>query len=71
MKITIESSIALSAEQQANLEEKLAKQLKATIKPSFVVDSSLLGGLRITTPTKTYDLSIKSRLSQLSEELNS
>ena len=71
MKVKIESSVALTVDQKKLLIEKLNLQLKVSVDAEFIVDTKLIGGIRITTPTRTYDLSVKARLSQLADNLTS
>lgn len=58
----VTSAYELTEEQKASLVTKLEKTLKKGIDLIYVLDSSLIGGLKIELDGKVYDGTIKSRL---------
>jgi F-type H+-transporting ATPase subunit delta len=69
MTVTITSATTLAPQQAAALRAKLTAALGDHIDCQFREDPTLLGGLRIQTPTKTIDLSLAARLNQLKHQL--
>lgn len=67
---TVTSAIALSQEQQEALCQKLSKMTGKEIDPIYVVDPSLIGGLKIDIEGKTYDGSLKSRLRDVKDVIS-
>lgn len=61
------SAVALSDEQKKNVCKKLEKLTGKIVEPSYIIDESLIGGLKIEVEGKTYDGSIKHRLSDLKD----
>lgn len=70
MHITVESAIELDQSQKDELKQKISSQIGEPVNLSFTVDRKILGGLRIITPKKTIDLSIKAKLNQLETTLS-
>lgn len=60
--VNIFSAIPLSDEQKKALCEKLEKSTGKSVEPMYIVDESLIGGIKIEIDGKTYDGSIKHRL---------
>jgi F-type H+-transporting ATPase subunit delta len=68
MTITIESAIALTTEQQQEVEKLLAqKENKAEF--VYKVNPDILGGLRVTMGGKRIDLSLASKLQHVQQSL--
>ena len=63
----VESAAATSPEQQAGLKVDLEKRYGAGLAVSYVVNPSLLGGLRIQVGSDLYDGSVKTRLEKLAQ----
>jgi len=61
----VDSAAPLDAETRADIEAGLAHRYKRAIATTFVVDPSLIGGIRIAAGSDVYDDSIKARLSAL------
>lgn len=65
MNIVIESAIELTKDQKQSLAKKLNHD-----QIEFKVDPNLIGGLRVISPQKILDLSLKARLAMLKQNLN-
>jgi F-type H+-transporting ATPase subunit delta len=63
----VESPTALSAEQQATLQNELSRKYGQGLNISFAQNPSLLGGLRIQVGSDVYDGSVRARLENLRE----
>ena len=61
----VDSATPLDAATRAEIEAGLAHRYKRAIATTFVVDPSLIGGIRIAAASDVYDDSIKARLSAL------
>lgn len=70
MNILVESAIDLSEHQVKTLTDKLQKEFGKKTTVTFKTDSDLIGGIRIVTPTKTVDMSLAARLSQMSKVIH-
>ncbi len=66
----IYSSVELSKGQQKNICDKLRKVTGKEIDRVYIIDESLIGGVKIDVEGKTYDGSIKSRLDELKKRLS-
>ncbi len=67
----ITSAVALTDGQKAALCEKLAKKVGKQIEPYYQIDDSLIGGVRIEVDGHTIDGSVRRRLGELKEVMNS
>lgn len=65
----ISSAIPLTGEQKERLEKGLAKRFKKQIRAEYIVDPSLIGGLRIEGEGQIIDQSIPTRLQKMKEIL--
>lgn len=65
MLVTIESSLDLSADQKKALTQKLTTIYQQNLELEFKVDPKIIGGLRLTTPTTTTDLTLAAKLNTL------
>lgn len=63
------SVVALSHEQIANMEKVLSVKLEKSIIVCNIVDTKLIGGLKIMVDNKVYNYSMKNKLDQLRTEL--
>ena len=63
----IYSAVALSNEQKNGVESKLEKLTGKAIEAVYIIDESLIGGLKIEVEGKTYDGSIRHRLLDVKE----
>ena len=63
----IYSVVPLSEEQKNGVVSKLEKLTGKTIEAAYIIDESLIGGLKIEVEGKTYDGSIKHRLLEVKE----
>jgi F-type H+-transporting ATPase subunit delta len=61
----IDSAVPLDDDTRATIETNLARRYKHPIATTYVVDRSLIGGIRIAAAGDVYDDSIKARLSAL------
>ncbi|HEX6650327.1 MAG TPA: F0F1 ATP synthase subunit delta [Pyrinomonadaceae bacterium] len=61
----VESAVPLSAELQANVQASLVRSYGPELTTSFVENSALIGGMRITVASDVYDGSIKAGLAAL------
>jgi len=68
MKFVIESVVELTLAQKKALESK-AKKVDKTATFDYLLDKSLIGGLRISSNSKVLDLTLKAKLNQLRSEL--
>ena len=67
----IYSAIALTEEQKTGVCEKLSKLTQKSVDPIYFIDESLIGGLKIEVDGKTFDGSIKHRLGEMKDVMNS
>ena len=67
----IYSAIPLSAKQQQDICKKLEKLTNKSIEPNYIINESLIGGLKIEIDSKTFDGSIAHRLEQIKDVMNS
>ena len=65
------SAVALSAAQKAALSEQLAKKLGRSVRLECDVDASLLGGVIVYVDGKVIDGSLRHKLQQIKEVMNS
>lgn len=68
--VDVTSAFELSAEQQANLAEKLKNKWQKEVSVKTQVDNSLIGGVIIRAGDMVIDNSIRGKLAQLSEAVN-
>ena len=61
------SAISLSEKQKTAILNKLEKVTKREIEPTFLVDNSIIGGIRIEVDGKVYDGSIKHTLDDVKD----
>lgn len=66
----ITTAFALNREQKANVEQRLLETTKyESLETNYLVDESLIGGMRIRIGDRVVDSTIKSRLQDLTREL--
>ncbi len=70
-KAVISSVTKLSDAQKTAVTEKLIKLTGKNIEPVYITDKSLIGGIKIEVDGKCYDGSIRHRLSELKDVMNS
>jgi F-type H+-transporting ATPase subunit delta len=63
----VESSVALTPEQQTQVSQNLTRLYGPGLNISFIQNSALIGGLRARVGSDVYDSSVASRLEQLAE----
>ncbi|MBR5497426.1 MAG: ATP synthase F1 subunit delta [Clostridia bacterium] len=63
----IYSAVPLNDEQKKNICEKLGKLTKKTVEAEYIIDKSLIGGIKIEVDGKTFDGSIKHRLEEVKD----
>ena len=63
----IETSVAMSPEEQARVRENLGQRYGPGLTTFFVLNPSLIGGMRIQVGSDVYDGTIRGRLTQLQE----
>ncbi len=66
----IYSAVTLREEQKAEICKKLEQLTKKTVDPIYLTDESLIGGMKIEVDGKTFDGSIKHRLSAIKDVMN-
>ncbi len=64
---TVYSAVELNDKQKQGICAKLEKLTGKTVEPVFIVDETLIGGIKIETEGKTYDSSIRHRLDEVKE----
>lgn len=69
MKIRVESATALDSTKKTQVTQALTKKFGDEAEVSFVVESSLIAGLRVIAPGQVIDMTLQSRLDQLESEL--
>ncbi len=67
----IYSAVSLSEEQKEAICKKLEKMTKKSIDPIYIIDESLIGGMKIEVDGKTFDGSVKHRLGEIKDVMNS
>ena len=67
----VTSAVALTEDQQSTLAEQLSRKLGRSIRLECDVDASLLGGMIVRVDGKVIDGSLKHRLQQIKEVMNS
>jgi len=67
----IESAVALPAELQRAVQEKLERSYGKGLNTSFVQNPALIGGMRIKVGSDVYDGSVRARLTTLQESFSS
>lgn len=67
----ISSAVALNDEQKSGVCEKLKKLTGKDIDPVYIIDESLIGGLKIEVDGKVIDGSVKHRLGEIKDVMNS
>lgn len=67
----IYSAVPLSDEQKSGICKKLEKLTKKSIDPVYIIDESLIGGVKIEVDGKTFDGSIRHRLGEMKDVMNS
>jgi F-type H+-transporting ATPase subunit delta len=65
----IESATQLAPEAAKNITERLKKKYGASLTSEFVVDPTLLGGVRVRVGSDVWDGTVRSRLHRLEQEL--
>ena len=67
---TFTTAILLGADEQRRLVADVEKALSATLKPSFVVDPAIIGGLVVRIGDTIYDQSVATSLTRLGGRLH-
>ena len=67
----IYSAVALSDKQKNDICKKLEELTKKSIDPIYIIDESLIGGIKIEVDGKTFDGSVKNRLGKIKDVMNS
>ncbi|MBQ5890602.1 MAG: ATP synthase F1 subunit delta [Clostridia bacterium] len=68
---TVYSAVELSGEQKDAVCKKLEAITNKRIDPIYIIDESLIGGMKIEVDGKTFDGSIKHRLGDIKDVMNS
>ena len=66
----ITSAVELTDEQKARLTAKLTKVTGKTIKPQYVIDKGLIGGISVTVDGKHFDGSVRKNLKNIKEVIS-
>ena len=67
LNVTVKSAVALSDDQKARLEEKLAVKYGCRIDPQYIIDTTLLGGVIIEANDNIIDGSLRHRMHEIKE----
>lgn len=70
IKVRAESAIELSDEQKKKLCEKLSLHTGKTVEIEYIIDKTLIGGMRLVFSDRLLDDSIKLKLSEISNALS-
>lgn len=70
-RAVIYSAVALNETQKAALCKKLTALTKKSIDPVYIIDESLIGGMKIEVDGKTYDSSLRHRLGEIKDVMSS
>ena len=68
---TVYSAVELNDEQKGAVCKKLETLTNKRIDPIYIIDESLIGGMKIEVDGKTFDGSIKHRLGEIKDVMNS
>ena len=69
LKGKVRSAVALTAEEQAALRQKLERRFKGSVDLTFDVEPMLLGGVAVRVGDQVIDGSVKGRLESLAQNL--
>ncbi|MBN2689876.1 MAG: F0F1 ATP synthase subunit delta [Gammaproteobacteria bacterium] len=69
IQITITSALELTASEKKELENKLAGKLQKTVVTNFVIDTKLIGGLKVSYGDRVLDASLLNSLKNLRHKL--
>ncbi len=67
----IYSAVPLSEEQKKSVCARLERLTQKSVDPVYIIDESLIGGLKIEVDGKTFDGSIRRRLGEIKDVMNS
>lgn len=67
--LKVETAVALETGERKQVEQKFNKILGKKVEATYVVDPTLIGGLRVTAGTRTYDGSLAGQLGVIEEKL--
>lgn len=67
--LKVEASVELSAAEKKQVEEKFTKILGKKVEANYVLEPTLLGGLRVTAAGRTYDGTLSGWLENMEEQL--
>ena len=67
VSVCVTSAQPLSDEQKQKLEAKIGKKANKTVEAQYIVDESLLGGVKVEYDGKIYDGSVRSRLRSIKD----
>lgn len=70
VKVLVTTSATMERQQQAALAQHLKLKFRKEIKAEFVVNSDLIGGIRVRVADKIYDHSFKAQLEEFEKMLN-
>ncbi len=70
MTVKITSALALTKDQQKDIQSGLSKKVGADASFVYEVDPRIIGGLRVTVDSKRYDFSLAGKLSQVEKVLS-
>ena len=69
VQVQVTSAIELSDEKKNYVRDNIARKLEKDVRPSWVVDSSIIGGLIVNINETIIDSSIKSKLENISNSI--
>ena len=70
VRVTAESTVELSDTQKSRLEEKLASHIGHPVEISYIINRSLLGGMRLSYNNRLIDDSVSTKLKEIGERLS-
>lgn len=71
VRVTAESPVALTDEQKSRLTAKMSAHLGAPVEITYLINSALIGGMRLMYDNRLIDSSVASKLREIGEKLSS
>lgn len=68
-KVKVTSPQELDVNQKNQIQKKLENIFKKPVNADFAIDEQLLGGLKVTSKMKSFDLSYSTKLKQLKQQM--
>lgn len=71
VRVTAESPVGLTDEQKSRLSAKMSAHLGAPVEITYLINSALIGGMRLMYDNRLIDSSVASKLREIGEKLSS